>query len=141
MEVRDAVEDDAQVLADLAGVPADVMRNVVHDRTVRVLVDESGAETESEAEGEDGADVEGFVSFDVRDGTVHVTQFAGDRDVCERLLTEPIDFARSEDFSVEVLVTEADEEMRAAVEAKGFEETGAGPRFEGAPTTRYRLEP
>ena len=40
MEIRDAVEADAGRLADLADSPPDVMRNLVHDRTVRVATED-----------------------------------------------------------------------------------------------------
>jgi hypothetical protein len=127
MEIRDAVEADAERLADLADGPPDVMRNLVHDRTVHVA--------------EDGDETVGFVSFDAREGTVHVTQLAGVPEACERLLSEPIDFARREHMSVELLVPDDEESDRSAVEATGFTAIGSGPRFEGQPTTRYRLEP
>ena len=127
MEIRDAVEADAGRLADLADSPPDVMRNLVHDRTVRVA-------TEDE-------DVVGFVSYDARQGTVHVTQIAGSTGVCERLLKEPITFAEREHMAVELLITAAQSEVEAAVEATGFRESGSGPQFAGESTVRYRLEP
>jgi len=127
MEIRDAVEDDAERLAALADGPPDVMRNLVHDRTVRVA--------------EEGDDTVGFVSFDAERGTVHVTQLAGTSEACERLLADPIEFARREHMSVELLVPESDGQIRDAVETAGFESTGTGPRFDGEETTRYRLEP
>jgi len=127
MEIRDAVEADAGRLADLADSPPDVMRNLVHDRTVRVA-------TESE-------DVVGFVSYDAKEGTVHVTQLAGSGEACERLLTEPISFAERERMSVELLVPEGQTTVADAVEATGFTRTGAGPQFAGESTVRYRLEP
>lgn len=155
LTVRDAGEEDAEALAAIVDLPPDVLRNVVHDRTVRVAerasggeaadpnadVDASGGEAaDSEAESEP-ASVVGFVSFDVRDGFVHVTQFGGSREACERLLAEPIRYAAKEDLGVEVLVVAADEEMRAAAEAVGFEKKGSGPMFEGERTTRYRAFP
>jgi hypothetical protein len=124
MEVRDAVEADAERLADLTGSPTDVMRNLVHDRTVRVA-DE--AET-----------VEGFVSYDAKDSTVHGTQREGDTALGERLLEEPRRFADREEMDVELLVPESDDAMQAAVDAADFDEQGPGPRFDGTPTTRYR---
>ena len=127
MDVRDAVEADAGRLAELAGAPSDVMRNLVHDRTVRV--------------GERGEEIVGFVSFDARAETVHVTQIDGDDDACERLLSEPVRFAEREGMAVELLVPESDDTVEAAVEAAGFEAGGPGPTFEGVPTVRYRLEP
>jgi len=127
MEIRDAVEADAGRLADLADSPPDVMRNLVHDRTVRVATDDD--------------DVVGFVSYDAKQGTVHVTQLAGEQTVCERLLDEPITFAEREHMAVELLVTDDQPDVKTAVEATGFIDTGSGPEFAGESTVRYRLEP
>lgn len=129
MEIRDAVEADAERLATLTGTPTDVMRNLVHDRTVRVATDEGDEE------------VHGFVSFDAEDSTVHVTQLEGDPDLCERLLGEPTRFADGEEMNVELLVVESDETVQEAAERAGFDEDGDGPRFEGTRTTRYLWEP
>lgn len=135
MNVRDAVEADADALAALAAVPEESLRNAIHDRTVRVAEEPSG-----EVGGEDTT-VTGFVGFDARNDTVYVTQFGGSREACERLLEEPIRFATREGMQVDVVVTAADETMRAAVEAVGFEKKGSGPMFEGERTVRYRLTP
>ena len=127
MEIRDAVEADAGRLAELADSPPGVMRNLVHDRTVRVATAED--------------DVEGFVSYDAKQGTVHVTQLAGPTTVCERLLEEPISFAEREHMAVELLVPAGQSDVEAAVEATGFTDSGSGPKFAGESTVRYRLEP
>lgn len=127
MRIRDAVERDASAMAALTDAPAPVLRNVVHERSVRVL--------------DDDGTVRGFVSFDVREGVVHVTQFGGDREACERLLAAPLGFARTEGLPVEVLIRKGDDAMRAALDAVGFEEAGRGPRFRGEETRRYRHEP
>ena len=127
MDVRDAVESDAESLAELADSPVDVMRNLVHDRTVRVATD--------------GDSVTGFVSFDARQETVHVTQLQGTEAACTRLLEEPVRFARGEAMAVEVLVPDGEAAVRDAAEAADFTTAGSGPRFSGRPTTRYRLEP
>ncbi|WP_340098521.1 hypothetical protein [Salinibaculum salinum] len=126
MEVRDAVEADAGRLAALTDAPRDVMRNLVHDRTVRV------AERDEE--------IVGFVSYDARERTVHITQLEGDRDSFERLLDEPLGFADSEGMTVELLVPDGETDVRAAAREAGFDEIGSGPRFEGEPTTRFRRE-
>ncbi|MFC6939710.1 hypothetical protein ACFQE8_06980 [Salinirubellus sp. GCM10025818] len=126
MEVRDAVEADADRLAELTDTPTDVMRNLVHDRTVRVA--------------EDDDEVLGFVSFDARRETVHVTQLEGTTGAEERLLEEPCRFARNEGMIVEMLVTGEDDDLQAIAEAAGFENQGTGPVFDGTPTVRYRLE-
>ncbi len=127
MDVRDAVEADAERLAALADAPQDVMRNLVHDRTVRVA--------------ERDAEILGFVSYDAREGTVHVTQMEGDTDVVSHLLQEPIRFARSEGMVVEVLVTEDRSDLPDAALDAGFDAVGEGPRFAGQATKRFRLEP
>lgn len=126
MDVRDAVESDAGRLATLTDAPRDVMKNLVHDRTVRVAVDDE--------------EIRGFVSYDAREGTVHVTQLEGDRDTCETLLAEPVGFADREDMTVELLVPEDETVAQEAAVAVGFDEAGSGPRFEGVPTVRYRLQ-
>ena len=123
MEIRDAVEADAERLAALTGAPVDVMRNLVHDRTVRVADDDG---------------VEGFVSYDASDHTVHVTQLEGAPEVCERLLEEPTRFAGREGMDVELLVPEGDDATREAIERSDFDEHGPGPRFDRTPTIRYR---
>jgi len=134
MRVRDAVERDAPAMAALTDAPEPVFRNVVHERSVRVLVEES-------ADADGTGELCGFVSFDAREDTVHVTQFGGDSDACERLLAEPLAFARTEGLTVEVLLRDGDDAMRAALDAVGFEDAGAGPRFRGEETQRYRYEP
>lgn len=128
MEVRDAVEADADHLATLTESPQEVMRNLVHDRTVRVAV---GPDDE----------IVGFVSFDARRETVHVTQLEGTGDSCRRLLEEPVRFARREDMAVEMLLPEARDDLRDIVESEGFIEDGPGPAFGGMPTRQYRLDP
>ncbi len=142
MEVRDAVEADAESLAGIADAPVDVMRNLVHDRTVRVAErDPSAAGPNADAAGDEGDAIAGFVSFDAKEGTVHVTQFGGTPEACERLLAEPVRFASNEGMAVELLVAEDDGERRDAAERAGFGRAGRGPRFGGTPTVRYRLDP
>ena len=155
MRVRDAVEADATGMASLADQPEDVMRNLVHDRTVRVAdssnrgsdrPDEPGVpdrpvESDSTDKADDeseGSQLRGVVSYDARESVVHVTQLAGDRDAVERLLKEPVRFATGEEMSVEVLVNSDNDTQRSAVEAAGFEYTGSGPFFRGKETVRYR---
>ena len=143
VEVRDAVEDDAETLGAIVDLPADALRNVVHDRTVRLAVDrpgDPGPNTDTERD-DDAESVRGFVAFDVRDGTVHVTQLGGDTDVAERLLAEPIRFAVQEGFDVAFVVPDSDADAAAAAEAAGFTRVGPGPQFDGESTTRYRFRP
>jgi hypothetical protein len=127
MNVRDAVEADAERLAALTGAPTDVMRNLVHDRTVRV----------AEIDGT----VAGFVSYDAADSTVHVTQLEGDAELCERLLAEPRRFGDRESMEVELLAMESDDAAKTAAERAAFRRCGSGPRFDGDRTVRYRWEP
>ncbi len=135
MQVRDAVEADAPRLASLTDAPVDVMRNLIHDRTVRVAV-----EPQADAESDRGdADLLGFVSFDARAHTVHVTQVRGQPETYDRLLAEPLQFAETEGMAVEVLVPEDETNLADAARAAGFEATGSGPRFDGRPTVRFRL--
>jgi len=141
MHIRDAVEDDAESIAALADAPADVVRNLVHDRSVRVA---ERTQTSRDPNADtDATDTEllGFVSFDAHDQTVHVTQFGGTREACEQLLAEPVRFAASENMAVEVLVEPEAVDKTAAVEAAGFLEAGSGPMFRGSRTVRYRQQP
>ncbi|SHH42748.1 hypothetical protein [Halobaculum gomorrense] len=140
MHVRDAVEADAEALAAIADAPSDAMRGLVHDRTVRVAVEEAAATDPNEDVDADPDDLLGFVSFDVRGDTVHVTQFGGTREAAEQLLAEPLRFAATEEMAVELLVIDGEDGLRAAAERAGFEAAGPGPQFEGKATTRYRVE-
>jgi hypothetical protein len=140
MEVRDAVEADAEALSGLGDAPTDVMRGVVHDRTVRVLVP-ADAKSGEEGGAEPGT-LAGFVSFDARSKTVYVTQLAGESpEACSRLLEEPRRFADCEDMAVEFVIEESHDAARQAAREEGFGPVGPGPRFEGEETTRFRLEP
>ena len=141
MHVRDAVEDDAEAIAALADAPADVVRNLVHDRSVRVAERQQGNRDPNVDTEADDTDLLGFVSFDAHDQTVHVTQFGGTEAACERLLAEPVRFAASERMDVEVLVETEATEKKAAVEAAGFKTAGTGPMFRGSRTIRYRQRP
>ncbi|MFC4540765.1 hypothetical protein ACFO5R_02335 [Halosolutus amylolyticus] len=145
MNVRDALEADADALASIADSPTDVMRNLVHDRTVRVAEDgprDPNADVgDSQYDGSDPEDLLGFISFDAREDTVHVTQLDGTSEACERLLAEPVRFAEQESMAVEVLVTPGAELIESAAEELGFERRGNGPRFNGSQTVRFRLDP
>lgn len=126
MGLREAVESDAKRIAGLTDAPRDVMRNLIHDRTVRVVDDEG--------------EICGFVSYDARKGTVYITQLEGEPDSYDELMAEPIRFAQSEGMAVELLVERDRPEVAAAAEAAGFVSTGDGPRFDGEVTIRYRIE-
>jgi hypothetical protein len=145
MNVRDALEADADALASIADSPTDVMRNLVHDRTVRVAEDGTHDPnvdvSDSQYDGSDPEDLLGFISFDAREDTVHVTQLDGTPEACKRLLAEPVRFAERESMAVEVLASPDTDSIEAAAEELGFERRGRGPRFDGSPTVRFRLEP
>ncbi len=106
MELRDAVEADAAQLADLADTPQDVLKNMVHDRTVRVAVTND--------------DIIGFISFDATRCSVYITQLAGTEDGCRQLLNEPIRFAENENMGLEILVPVNDTTVKQAVQDAGF---------------------
>jgi hypothetical protein len=141
MHVREAVEADAPAMAAIADTPVDVMRNLVHDRTVQVAAaeDPSIADPNADVEDPDVPELLGFVSFDAATDVVYVTQLDGTPDACERLLTAPLTFARTEGMDVELLVTDAGEPAAVAAERVGFEEDGPGPRFDRERTVRYRF--
>lgn len=145
MNIRDALEADADALASIADSPTDVMRNLVHDRTVRVAEDGSHDPNadlgNTQYDGSDPEDLLGFISFDAREDTVHVTQLDGTSDACKRLLAEPVRFAERESMAVEVLAAQDATAIERAADELGFERRGRGPRFDGAPTVRFRLEP
>ncbi|WP_396611149.1 hypothetical protein ACH9L7_13145 [Haloferax sp. S1W] len=138
MEVRDAVDSDAEAIAAVADAPTVAMRRLVRDRTVRVAMSSAGADPNADAPAAE-EQIHGFIGFDVEDGTVHVTRLAGTNRAVERLLEEPLRFASTEELPVEVLLVENESQLREAVEQAGFERVGDGPRFEGIPTIRYRF--
>lgn len=129
MDVRDAVEDDADAIASLADMPTGAARDLVHDRTVRVAV----------PAGDGDGDPTGYVAFDARRDAVHVTGLDGEPETIHPLLSEPIRFAAAEGMAVETLVENDDDVRRKQLEDAGFTQSGPGPRFAGSPTLRYRL--
>ncbi len=145
MNVRDALEADADALASIADSPTDVMRNLVHDRTVRVAEEpthDPNTDTQRTQRGGPNPDnICGFVSFDATDNTVYVTQINGTQTACKRLLAEPVRFAQCEQMLVELLVPPERDDIKSAAKAVGFEHHGSGPRFAGEKTERFRHEP
>jgi len=141
MRIRDALESDVEELATATDRPRGVVKNMIHDRSVRVAVAGSGeSSADSEETAGDDSTVTGFVAFDVRGETVHVTDFEGDEAVIRRLFEEPRRFARREEMGVEVVVPN-DERTGDVLENAGFSSAGPGPRFEGRRTTRYAIDP
>lgn len=149
MRIRDALESDAETLAGVIDRPRGVVTDMIHDRSVRVAISEGNGNgttgpngngtTDPNGDGVDEPTVEGFVAFDVRGETVHVTDFDGNESTVRRLFEEPRRFASREEMAVEVVVPN-DERTGTVVEAAGFEAVGEGPQFEGRETTRYRIE-
>ena len=167
MRIRDALESDAEALAMLSGKPEGVVVNMIHDRSVRVAVPESehrsektesdqrrhenesnqakDAKTGSNTEHPSGAGnpspLQGFIGYDVRSGSVHVTDFGGSESTVRRLFEEPRRFAVREGMSLEVVVSDDATDEIETIESLGFEPIGEGPQFDGGSTTRFRLEP
>ncbi|MFC7167193.1 hypothetical protein [Halospeciosus flavus] len=129
MYVRDAVDEDAPAMADLADLPRAAADRLLRERRVRVAAEDADDE------------IVGFAAYDTYNGAIHVTRLAGDEASFDDLLDEPRGLARSEDLPVEVVVPESDEETRRAVETLGFEARENGPRFEGEETRKYRWDP
>ena len=144
LDVRDAVEADAETLGAIVDLPADALRNVVHDRTVRIAVEppsDPGPNADVEPEADDAAgaadeSVLGFVAFDVREGTVHVTQLAGDAEVAEHLLAEPVRFAVNEGFDVSFVVPTSDADAEAVCCAAASGVRRGDRKRTGAPSFR-----
>lgn len=126
MNVRDATSEDAGALAAIADDDVDGAR-LIRDRSVRV------------AEVDD--DVVGFVAFDAGRGAVHVTRLAGDPEAVPALLGEPCSFAAGENLPVEMVLPASDADLGEELGEAGFEDAGAGPRFDGQETRRYRWQP
>ncbi|GAB7019088.1 hypothetical protein [Halostagnicola sp. A-GB9-2] len=147
MNIRDALEADADALASIADSPTDVMRNLVHDRTVRVAEDSTHDPNADITTGEtqynesNPEDLLGFVSFDAKDDTVHVTQIGGTDDACVELLAEPVRFAECESMTVELLIAPDADGVKDAAAELGFQNCGSGPRFENSRTQKFQLEP
>ncbi|MGM0446763.1 MAG: hypothetical protein ACQERM_00745 [Methanobacteriota archaeon] len=151
MRVRDAVEADAAALGSMTGRPEGVVRDMIHDRSVRVAVPDEAADRVGAGDEDESASrsadadtpvdaVDGFVAFDARGGVVHVTNVEGDSDAVRRLFEEPVRFGTREGMSVEAILPTNGSAVEAA-EAVGFETVGSGPRIDGASTTRYRFDP
>jgi len=127
MHVRDATAEDAAAVTELASADVDADR-LVRDRSVRVAVD-----------GND--EVVGFLAYDTWRGSVHVTRFGGDEDAVDDLLGAPRQFASRESLPLEMVVPASDDVVARLLRDEGFEETGAGPMFDGERTRRYRWTP
>lgn len=135
MQIRDAREGDESAIAALADGDIDP-RHLIRERIVRVATDPS----ESAGEDTAGDAIAGFCAFDARPEAVHVTRVGGDEDAIRLLLDDAIRYADRENLPVEAVVPVGGS-TAVALETRGFEGVGSGPRFEGQETTRFRLDP
>lgn len=109
----------------------------------RTEEDEKNEQTGEVAENDENEkqdEIVGFVGFDAGRHAVYVTHLGGTEQSLQRLLDEPVRFARKEEMPVEMVVPESETDQRTVVEEFGFVQTGVGPRFEGSSTVKYRLE-
>lgn len=123
MRVRDAIDEDAEVLATLTKNDVDADR-LIRDRTVQVAETDTG--------------IIGFLAFDTWHDTVHVTRLAGEPDAVRELLGTPCSFAECESLPVEVVLLDTNESLHDVVLGEGFDDIGPGPMFDGEQTRRYR---
>lgn len=134
MHIRDGREDDASAIRELAAGDVDP-HHLLRERTVRVAVPDGSADGTSV----EGDAVSGFLAYDARPDAVYVTRVGGDGDAVDELLGDAMRFAAHESLPVEAVVPEGGG-AATALETRGFEDVGPGPRFSGAETTRYRRE-
>lgn len=134
MEIRDAHEDDSEMIVALASGDIDP-QFLFRERTVRVaLRDENEPRDRDEA----GA-IDGFLAFDARQDAVAVTRVGGSPEAVSMLLDDVLEFARTVKTPVEAVVP-VESETAVALETKGFSVVGSGPRFEGRETQRFRRD-
>jgi hypothetical protein len=171
MQFRPAVEADAGAMAALADRPVDVLRDVIHDRSVRVAVGGPDAEgVPLRAEDADAGGRSETVTADAADrdadGAVADGQPAGGETgvlsgfVCYDATREAVHVTalvgtasaceRLLDAPIRFaecetlpveLVAGTEGAAADAARAAGFEDCGDGPRFDGAATRRYRYRP
>ena len=101
----------------------------------------TGSNTEHPSGAGNPSPLQGFIGYDVRSGSVHVTDFGGSESTVRRLFEEPRRFAVREGMSLEVVVSDDATDEIETIESLGFEPVGEGPQFDGGSTTRFRLEP
>lgn len=135
MQIRDAHEGDESAIAALAVGDIDP-HHLVRERVVRVATEPS----ESGDDDVKGDAIAGFLAFDARSDAVHVTRVGGDEDAIRLLLDDAVRYAERENLPVEAVVPVGGS-TAVALETRGFEGVGSGPRFEGRETTRFRLNP
>ncbi|MDY6774733.1 MAG: hypothetical protein SV253_01365 [Halobacteria archaeon] len=144
IRIRDATEEDAERIAEIASEEildekpsADSVRDMVHDRTLRV------------AETQDG--IRGYVSYDVELGSDYEYEYEyvvihqigvddSDNESVSLLLDEPLAAAEEADLGVRIAVDESDESLREALEERGFT-VAETRRFRGEKTVVYQTTP
>lgn len=134
MRIRDALAADAPAIRELATSDIDP-GFLLRERTVRVA-DAGSGDTQNIGY---TSSVAGFLAFDAMSSAVHLTRIGGDADAVDALLDDAIAFAASESLPVEAVVPGGGV-ASVALETRGFESSGRGPRFEGRDTHRFRLD-
>ncbi|MFB6253595.1 MAG: hypothetical protein ABEI06_03185 [Halobacteriaceae archaeon] len=123
--VRDAVASDCEEIATIADASENTISRMIHEREVRVY----------ECDGS----IQGFLAFDTWQETVQITRFVAEPENLRRLLEDPIQFGKSEQYPIEIIVPQSNTEIRSTLTEVGFAKIDTGPRFSGESTDRYRL--
>ncbi len=150
ISIRDATEEDAERIAEIASedvldesLSVDSVKDMVHDRSIKVA--ETKVEAEDEDKDESKDEVIGYVSYEVRPDTEsvvihHLGVGDGEDDTLRVLLDEPLEVADDEDVSVRVAVAESGASLREALEERGFEVVEMR-RFSGENLLVYEFTP
>lgn len=134
MRIRDGREADADAVRHLASGDVDPVF-LRRERTLRVAeVTDDGS-----PESDDSGSIVGFLAFVQRPDAIHVTRFDGEDRAVEALLDDVVDLATRLSVPVEAVVLDGERGV-AALETRGFENVGRGPRFRGLESTRYRID-
>ncbi len=141
LRYRDAREEDAEAVAEIANsyvmsedLSVNSMRDLVQDRTMRVV--------EEEVEEEDEGDVVGYVSYHAVEDTVVVQHICvvpeyRDTEVPERLVSFPVEFADEEGMKTRAAVDE-NSWFTDFLPTEGFKQKGEA-RFAGDTLVMYEL--
>lgn len=141
LRYRDAREEDAKAVAEIANsyvmsedLSVNSMRDLVQDRTMRVV--------EEEVEEDDEGDVVGYVSYHAVEDTVVVQHICvvpeyRDTEVPERLVSFPVEFADEEGMKTRAAVDE-NSWFTDFLPTEGFKQKGEA-RFAGDTLVMYEL--
>ncbi|XGI83069.1 hypothetical protein ACEU6E_07240 [Halorutilales archaeon Cl-col2-1] len=152
ISIRDATEEDAERIAEIASedvldesLSVDSVKDMVHDRSIKVAETKVEAEDEDEDKDESKDEVIGYVSYEVRPDTEsvvihHLGVGDGEDDTLRVLLDEPLEVADDEDAPVRVAVAESGASLREALEERGFEVVEMR-RFSGENLLVYEFTP